>query len=210
MGTSDIYYLPTELVHEVISHLDNASLFQLGLTCQRLQYISLNTYFERNNIQCPSDGWLVAYRTPSETLPALRAALWVKEIKHLHFYFNSSIEKVVAEVVDMYWLIKRLSSIDVVKLHFSDVDIWRYDQMLDRRRWFEVFTRLLEIIVERGCKDLHITGAGILESMYKTPEVIAPRLLPQPADSSCSATQDSKSAGEYLSCLSPSSWSDLW
>lgn len=214
-GTSFISNLPTELLHEVISHLDNASLVQLGLTCKRLHYISLNTYFEKNDIQSPSNGWLVAYQTPPETLPALRAALWVKEIKQLHFYFNPGVDQLVAEVVDMYWLVKRLLSIELVKLHFSVMDtwIWRYSpgfQMLDSRLWFRVFTKLLEIIIERGCRDLQITGAGMLESMYITP-VFAPRTLPLPADNPCSATQNSTQAkGEYLYCLSPTPWSDLW
>ena len=200
-GTSDICNLPAELLHEVISHLDNPSLLQFGLTCKRLHYISLNTYFERNDIQNPSHGWLVAYQTPPETLPALRAALWVKEIKQLHFYFNPGIDKLIAEVVDMYWLVRRLSSIDLVKLHFSVVDtwIWRHGpnyQLLDGHRWFEVFTGLLEIIIERGCTDLQITGAGMLESMYTTP----PKPLLQPANANRNLIQDQ---GECFTCLSP-------
>ena len=173
----DLCSLPAELLYEILSHLDNASLVQLAWTCKMLQRISLNTFFERNDIQCPSNHWLVAYQSPPETLPALCAALWVKQFKQLHFYFNPGMDKLEAEVKHMYWLIKRLQRVDLVRLHFSVVDTWMWRnvtnriQVLDRRRWFDSFSALLEAIIERGCTELQITGAGIMEEYYRPPSV---------------------------------------
>ena len=39
-------------------------------------------------------------------------------------------------------------------------------RVLDRRRWFNAFSALLEVIIERGCTELEISGTGILEEFY--------------------------------------------
>ena len=169
--------LPTELFYEVLSHLDNASLVQLALTCKRLQHISLNTFFERNDLQfeCLANRF-TSYESPPETLPALRAALWVKEFRSFYFYFNPGMDRLAADIQDMYWIVKRLQKVDLVKLNFSLVDYWTREwrnriQVFDCRRWSDAFSALLEVIVEKGCTELEISGSGIMEGFwFSSPE----------------------------------------
>ena len=166
--------LPPELLQEVMSHLDNPSLLQLASTCKHLHYQSLHAFFERNDIRAPSDGWLVAYQTPPETLWAVRAALWVKHLKQVHFYFNFGIDTLLGEVYDLYYLIKRLSSIELVKVHFSVVDSWILRNFvthdLNVNQWFRAFTGLLDMIIEKGCTELHVTGGAQVKALYSIPE----------------------------------------
>jgi len=173
--TSLICSFPTELLEQIIAHLDNSSLYNTGLTCKDLHYIALRTLFSRNDIQAPADGWLVAYKTPEETLPALRAALFVQNIKQFHYYLNPGVERLLNEVNDMRHFIARLPSVELVKLHFSVVDAWitrrsGSEMELDRDRWLRAFSGLLDVIVARSCTELHITSGSKIKHLYTNSE----------------------------------------
>ena len=117
-----------------------------------LQRISLNTVFERNDIQCPSSNWLVAYQSPPETLPALCAALWVKEFKSTSTRAWSSSRPRSSTCTGLS---------NICRESTSSTPLFRRGHVAqrhepDRRRWFDAFSALLEATIKKGCTELQI------------------------------------------------------
>jgi hypothetical protein len=92
--------LPTELLLEIVQNLENPDLLSLGLTCRRMQSAAFNTFFANNDICDPAAGWLVALKTPVETLPVLRGALFIQKLDYLNYYFNPGVERMIEELQD--------------------------------------------------------------------------------------------------------------
>jgi len=141
--------LPLELLQEILSHLDNPSLLQLGLTCKTFNRISLKLFFEKDTSQL-FPGWFSAIRGSPETLWAMRAALWREPFHKISYYFNSGINSLPAEGCELYHLIKCMSSIKEAHLNFG--------ACIGLQRWSQVVTRLLDMVIEKGCRELHIEG----------------------------------------------------
>ena len=159
--------LPAEILLEIIQHLDNPALLSLGRTCRCVHTLALDTLFSNNNIRDPKSGWLTAYKTPVETLPALRIALFIQKLDHLHYYFNSPFERMLEEVRDLRALISRMPTIETVKLHFSVVDghfggAGGKFQTLDPEVWKNEFQGLLDVVLEKGCYELYVEGGTTL------------------------------------------------
>jgi len=95
------------------------------------------------------EGWFLAIRASPETLWAMRAALWREPFHKISYHFNS-INSLPAEVCELYHLIKCLSSIKETYLNF--------DPCIGLKRWSQVVTRLLDMVIEKGCRELHIEG----------------------------------------------------
>ena len=142
--------LPLELLQEILSHLDNPSLLQLGLTCKTFNRISLEFFFEKDTAYQLFPGWFLATRGSPEILWAMRAALWREPFHKLFYYFSSGINSLPAEVCELYHLIKCLSSIMETYLNF--------DPCIGLKRWSQVVTRLLDMVIEKGCRELQIEG----------------------------------------------------
>ncbi|CAA7263312.1 unnamed protein product [Cyclocybe aegerita] len=164
--------LPTDILREIISHLDNDGLLQLGRTCKDTHTLALSEFFSRNDLREPEEGFIVAYKKPIETLPALRAALFVKDLRQLHFYLNPNLDRLIGEVADLRSLAARVSTMEIVRLHFSVVDGWidAYGQFpsdrMDRRMWKELFTGLLDGILSKSCTQLLVRGGERLKELY--------------------------------------------
>lgn len=163
--------LPGELLMEIIQRLDNPALVNLGLTCHHLHFLALNTFFSNNDIHDPKGGWLVAYKTPVETLPALRSALFVRRLDQLHYYFNPPVDRMIEETRDLVALISRMPTIGLVKLHFSTVDQHfnfggGEPRILDTVLWKEALQSLLELVLEKGCHELYVQGGETLIGLY--------------------------------------------
>ena len=176
--------LPAELLLEIVQHLDNPALLNLGLTCRCMQSAALCTFFTNNDICDPVAGWLVAYKTPVETLPALRGALFIQRMDQLHYYFNPGVKRMIGEVQDLHALISRMPAIGLVKLYFSVVDncfMRGEHEVLNPKVWKKEFQGLLEAILEKGCYDLYVQGGEKLIELY--PEDIAE--FPEPKGISC-------------------------
>jgi len=161
--------LPMEILLEIVQLLDNPALLNLGLACRCVHSIALDTFFTNNNIRDPKSGWLVAYRTPVETLPALRNALFVRELDILHYYFNPPVERMLQEVRDLRALISRVPTTGIVKLHFSVVDqhfMGGDPQVLNSAEWEKEFQGLLNLVLKKGCHELYVQGGAKLIKLY--------------------------------------------
>ena len=153
--------LPVELLLEIIQRLDNPALLSLGLACRCVHALALDTLFSKNNIRNPRSGWLTAYQTPVETLPALRNALFIQELDELNYYFNPPVERMLNEVRDLRALMSRMPTARLVKLHFSVVDhhfgvAGREPQGLNAEVWKKEFQGLLDVVLEKGCNELYV------------------------------------------------------
>ena len=177
--TTTLCDLPMDLLLEIIQHLDNPALLSLGLTCRCVSSLALDTFFSNNNIHDPRSGWLIAYNTPVETLPAFRNALFLRTLEQVHYYFNPGIERMLEEVRDLHALISRMPTIGVVKLHFSVVDGYfarEGRQVLNLEVWKKEFQGLLDLVLEKGCYELFVRdGASLIgldpEHVVEFPDV---------------------------------------
>jgi len=161
--------LPTELLLQIIQHLDNPALLNLGLTCRCVNTLALDAFFVNNYIRNPKLGWLVAYNTPVETLPALRNALFIRTLDELHYYFNPGINRMIKEVKDLRAFISRMPTIELVNLHFSVVDnhfATEEPQVLNLEVWKKEFQGLLDLVLEKGCDELYVQGGKTLIGLY--------------------------------------------
>ena len=161
--------LPMEILLEIVQHLDNPALLSLGLACRCVHSFALETLFANNNIRDPKSGWLVAYKTPVETLPALRNALFVQKLDVLHYYFNPPVERMLEEVRDLRALISRMPTAGLVKLHFSVVDQHSVEgdpQVLNSAEWKKEFQGLLNTVLKKGCHELYVQGGAKLIKLY--------------------------------------------
>jgi len=167
--TTTLCDLPMDLLLEIIQHLDNPALLSLGLTCRCVSFLALDTFFANNNIHDPRSGWLIAYNTPVETLPAFRNALFLRRLEQVHYYFNPGVERMLGEVRDLHALISRMPTISVVKLHFSVVDGYfarEERQVLNSEVWKKEFQGLLDLVLEKGCYELFVRDGASLIGLY--------------------------------------------
>ncbi|KAF8153307.1 hypothetical protein B0H34DRAFT_662866 [Crassisporium funariophilum] len=109
--------------------------------------------------------------TPIETLPAIRAALFVKNLSQIDYYFNPDFDRMIDEVNDLCGLIARLPSIDNVRLYFDVIDQWisgsrMPSARLNPKSWKRQLTRLLEIILDKSCTQLNLIGGMRFSQVY--------------------------------------------
>jgi len=171
--TATLCDLPTELHLEIIQHLDNPELLNLGLTCRCVNTLALETFFYNNNIRNPKSGRLYASCTPDETLPAFRNALFLRKLDEVHYYFNPGIDRTIKEVKDLQALISRMPTIELVKLHFNNVDLYfKLRELRGERRvvnlqvWKKEFQGLLDLVLEKGCDELYVQGGKRIIRRY--------------------------------------------
>lgn len=163
--------LPAELLLEIIQRLDNPALVNLALTYHHLHFLALETFFSNNDICDPKAGWLVAYKAPVEALPALRKALYVQWLDQLHYSFNPPIDRIIEQVRDFRAFIARLPPIRLVRLqYFSAVD---YHVLYGQGKaqvlnpvWKEEFQSLLDLVLEKGCRELFVQGGETIIGLY--------------------------------------------
>jgi len=163
--------LPAELILEIVHRLDNPALLNLGLTCRFMQRVAFCTLFADNKICEPTAGWLGASNAPIEILPALRCALFIQWFSQVDYYFNTGVERMLREVQELRGFISRMPAINSVKLHFSAVHnnfglLGHERQGLNPTVWQKKLQGLLEVVLEKGCSELHVDGGQKLIELY--------------------------------------------
>ena len=168
----DLLDLPSELLQMIASLLDNSSQLQLGLTCKILNHISLDTFFKQNDVHLPEYNLFSGYQVPKETLWALRAALWLKPFTSIHYVPRE--DTLLAQIFDLYHLIKWLPKVEYLALSFplaTEVAPLR-GPTLDVRRWFIAITMLLQVAIEKGCKEVTVRGGKGISSLFSTAKTL--------------------------------------
>lgn len=118
--------LPNELLFIIFHDLDNQTLFNLGLTCRRMNTVALNHFFSKNDIQDPGGGYFLPDpfnkpELPIQTIPALRSALFVHNLRNFDFVLNPRAKRMREEIADLYVLAARLYSINTFKLTWTTI-----------------------------------------------------------------------------------------
>ena len=158
--------LPSELLQMIASLLDNSSQLQLGLTCKVLNHISLDTFFKQTDIHLPEYNSFAGHKVPHEALWALRAALWLKPFTSIYYFPRE--DTLLAQISELYHLIKWLPKVEDVTLDFSVTACLVPLPKLDVRRWFIAITMLLQAAIEKGCKHMKVVGGEGIRSSYST------------------------------------------
>jgi len=130
--------------------------------------------FKQNDIHLPKYNTLwLPYQVCHEVLWALRAALWLEPFKSISCWFNQ-VDTLLAQICELYHLIKWLPNIEFMTM---SLPVWvpRGSKLrLDVRQWFKAVTMLLQVAIEKGCKQMSILGGGEIESFYSMPEAALP------------------------------------
>jgi hypothetical protein len=169
--------LPNELLLIVFQDLDNQSLFNLGLTCRRMNTVALNHFFSKNDIQDPGGGYFLPNPfnkpdLPIQTIPALRNALFVYNLRIFDFVLNPRAKKMREEVTDLYVLAARLRSIKIFKLSCRNMD--HYSFFLAKMQnlaaddvWYKSVTRLLDTVLDKSCNVFEVDGGTRFSELYR-------------------------------------------
>jgi len=165
--------LPSELLQLIASLLDNSSQLQLGLTCKLLNHISLDTFLKKqNNIRLQFNSFS-GYQVPHEALWALRAALWLKPFTSIEYNVTEGADTLLAQLFELYHLIKWLPKVEYLSLSFPMSMSWVPSVLpqaptarLDVRQWLIAITILLQVAIEKGCKQISVRGGEEIRSFY--------------------------------------------
>ncbi|EDR04288.1 uncharacterized protein LACBIDRAFT_304851 [Laccaria bicolor S238N-H82] len=142
--------LPNELVEKIVEDVDDdGSIFRLSLTCKRLHFLVLPTFFSRSDLEDLQNGFFRCHDPGPNLLEALRMALFVRHLSTFTFYFTGGIEQVMSDILSLRGLLARIPPVGTIHLGLPDY-IWN----LDRERWGKAFLKLLESIANSGCRDL--------------------------------------------------------
>jgi len=176
--SSPLCDLPDELLLEIYGHLDDESLLWLGSTCKILHFTALHFLVERHDIKDPTDGWIFLYDSPTVVLKALRIALFLTKLESLSCYPNGNLRRLLGEISEISLLMERLSSLKSFSVMLSIVDRWiRYDakdsKVLDETVWYNTFTSLLELAIQKSCTHLCITGGHSIHTLYCSPRAVS-------------------------------------
>ncbi|KAF5350439.1 hypothetical protein D9756_008589 [Leucocoprinus leucothites] len=168
--------LPVEVVDEIIAHCDTPTLLTLSYLNSQLNTLALELLFKRENVTSPKQGYLVSRLAKPEIVPALNAALWLRNLPHVTYYLNPDVKRLFSEVRGLERVIGRCQVNDRLDLYFSSVDRWFGDTGLRRRSgeqiwiepelWENIFVRLLETALKKGCRSLRVEGAHTMELYY--------------------------------------------
>ncbi|KDR77028.1 hypothetical protein GALMADRAFT_426127 [Galerina marginata CBS 339.88] len=148
-----IMSLPPELLDFILSSCTNSALLALSQTCKGLHAIALHTFFKRNKIQDPVNGWLFARDVPKETLDAVRVALFVKKLSMIDWHLNPGwqckLHQSVEEdgTIDEQGICSCLSeSVSESRTHLSDAGL----KMGPLKRTFDEVANLRAIVTRLG------------------------------------------------------------
>ena len=151
--------LPDELVEKIVEDLDdNGSICRLSLTCKRLHFLVLPTFFSRNKLENVQNGAFHCCDPVPELLEAIRTALFIRNLSTFTFYFNSGIEQVISDIYSLRGLLTRIPPVGEIQLGLPACIRYSYEPELVRnlKMWGREFLKLLETIAQSGCRNLKL------------------------------------------------------
>ncbi|KIJ98597.1 hypothetical protein K443DRAFT_627635 [Laccaria amethystina LaAM-08-1] len=150
--------LPDELVEKIVEDLDdNGSICRLSLTCKRLHFLVLPTFFSRNKLENLENGFFHCHDPVPELLEAIRTALFVRNLSTFTFYFPSGIEQLISDMSSLRGLLVRIPPVCQILIRLPLYIQYMYGLQgtyLIMERWGREFLKLLETIPKSGCRDL--------------------------------------------------------
>ncbi|TEB32393.1 hypothetical protein FA13DRAFT_1628257, partial [Coprinellus micaceus] len=187
--------LPTEILEKILEYnkLPLPTLFELALSCTRLHDICLPLHLKRSGIPIPEELCKIivpAKMQEHDGLAALRLAKWVTKTKRLECHFQAwqgALSTMVFQLSQVEAFVNKLTVVEEVVLEFDphDTPYTTYADLYDKDivAWSDAMGKLLNTIVERGCRTLEINGLTQLHDVYTcTPLVPSDTLQPVPFD----------------------------
>ena len=151
--------LPDELVEKIVEDLDdNGSICRLSLTCKRLHFLVLPTFFSRNKLENPQNGFFHCHHPVPGLLEAIRTALFVRNLSTCTFYLTSGVQQVISDSSSLRGLLARIPPVGQILLGLPEYIRYMYGPQGVRSmaKWGREFLRLLETIAKSGCRDLRL------------------------------------------------------
>ncbi|KAF9454364.1 hypothetical protein P691DRAFT_787680 [Macrolepiota fuliginosa MF-IS2] len=182
MGTlSD---LPTEILEQVIVHLNDAMLLRAAQVNQRLNSVALSEFFKRHNVFRYKS--IVVDSPHGETMTTLRAlcmAVWIKHVPLLIFHINPGIPDLFDEVYGLTVFIDQLEHFGSLDLHIG-FGTWRevmpptsHERMARGQHWRDAFFSLLEIVLLKGTQRLYISDRQKMQDYLEMDQDGLPSVL---------------------------------
>ncbi|KAF8161488.1 hypothetical protein B0H34DRAFT_701156 [Crassisporium funariophilum] len=157
MNSRILHVLPPEILLVITQELEtDKDLLVLATTCQQFNYLSLQTFFLKHKFDPHSksvhlqslDGSL--YKLPGL---AISLSLWGTSLEHLYYDFGYvySPRRLISGMRLLTQYVSKLSTVDCATLRLTA------PPLMDSAEWTEASITLLDTILEKFCKNLHIT-----------------------------------------------------
>ncbi|KIJ98613.1 hypothetical protein K443DRAFT_680641 [Laccaria amethystina LaAM-08-1] len=189
--------LPDELVEKIVEDLDdNGSICRLSLTCKRLHFLVLPTFFSRNKLENLQNGFFHCHHPVPELLEATRTALFIRNLSTCTFYFTPGIEQVISDTSSLRGLLARIPPVGEILLGLPEYIRCLYGPQGVRTmaKWGREFLKLLETIAKSGCRDLRL-----LDPISHLPNYFTPNTLyvtiPPPAKPTGTKARGTRNSG---------------
>ncbi|KAJ7637376.1 hypothetical protein DFH06DRAFT_1302774 [Mycena polygramma] len=169
LGSSIFLDLPDDIFLTIFEQLVSAELYGLSRLSRRLNLLALPLYLAQKGVPHASDlcdFQLVNSPTAADVLSALSSALFLREVKRITCQFKPG-----AHIFCYIHNIERLTNFfakfpSVQSVSLTLVDLGSVDTELNalvRRKWRAAFGKLLNMILEKLCKELSLCGGLYME-----------------------------------------------
>ena len=150
--------LPTELINAIDTYLDDEELLVLAMVSKRLHVIAITSYMARHKPACiMRDRMLFLYGSPFPLLKPLRMALFIHDLTHLDFDFESPISgsDTVLSLKSLQRFIGHLSTLSAVGFNFVRK---RTGNHVEDQKIKKAVGDLLESLIGKRCSSLSLGG----------------------------------------------------
>lgn len=166
MVLSTLTDLPNELLFSIFQELDDASIFQIGKLCRRLNEIAMPFILAREGLADPGACSILKpyHEDYQDSLSALTLNFSIHSIDSLFCILDdatadgypATIPSLTRSVERISQLVARLTFIDTFHITFHKADSrWSLDSE-DVREFMAAFLHLLETLTTKSCRSLQI------------------------------------------------------
>ncbi|KAJ7842802.1 hypothetical protein B0H14DRAFT_2779872 [Mycena olivaceomarginata] len=162
--------LPDDVLLNVFERLRSAELYGLSRLSRRLNLLSLPVYLAHEGIPDANqlcDFRLVNHPTAADVLSALNSALFLREIKHISCRFKPGgyLSCYIRNIQRLTAFLAKFPSVETVSLTL--VELGNIDDEINvavQTKWRVTFGKLLDVILEKSCGEVTITGPPYIQS----------------------------------------------
>jgi hypothetical protein len=149
---------------------------QLSMTCRRFHFLALPIVLARANIKDSNTTCLYLYDPPAHIPHALRLALFVQNVDSLSISFGDRTSTILPYARELYRLVSRLPSMKRFYMRFC----YSMSPGALHPGWQMEVIRLLDLVVQKSCVFLSVTGGDELtgDNLLATGSQVRPTINP--------------------------------